>query len=391
MKLLFAHDHRFKVDEKGRLFSGGSFSNSVFERYLDVCDELIVVGRCETISCEDTSGYNPINLRSVTFVPMENTNSIAGVLKRPFVQARMDEIVSGCDGVICRGSALGNMAAKAARRQGKPYLTEVVGCPFDALWNHGSLLGKLYAPYAFLRARLHIWQSDYTIYVTDEFLQKRYPTKGRWIGCSDVSLQEFDERILERRVSKIQNKSELEPIVLGTIGATHVKYKGQHYVIKALAKLKQAGLSNFQYQLVGDGDQGYLKSVAQKYDVTEQVVFLGKLTHQDVFHWLDGIDVYIQPSKTEGLPRALIEAMSRGLPCLGSQAGGIPELLEEDCLFSITRRTVDEIADLLESLTRDSMERQARHNFEESRKYDEVVLNHRRRQFLREVFLFDVL
>lgn len=37
------------------------------------------------------------------------------------------------------------------------------------------------------------------------------------------------------------------------------------------------------------------------------------------------------------------------------------------------------------------MERQARHNFEESRKYDEVVLNHRRRQFLREVFLFDVL
>lgn len=142
---------------------------------------------------------------------------------------------------------------------------------------------------------------------------------------------------------------------------------------------------------MGDGDQGYLKSVAQKYDVTEQVVFLGKLTHQDVFHWLDGIDVYIQPSKTEGLPRALIEAMSRGLPCLGSQAGGIPELLEEDCLFSITRRTVDEIADLLESLTRDSMERQARHNFEESRKYDEVVLNHRRRQFLREVFLFDVL
>ena len=111
--------------------------------------------------------------------------------------------------------------------------------------------------------------------------------------------------------------------------------------------------------------------------------FFGKMTHNEVFEWLDGIDVYVQPSRTEGLPRALVEAMSRGLPCLGSQVGGIPELLEEEFLFSNTRRNVDEIVGLLESFTRELMEKQARRNFEESKKYDKAVLDNRRKWFLK--------
>jgi len=383
MRLLFAHDSRFKVDEKGRLFAGGSFSDVVFKRYLDVCDELVVVGRCELISSQDVEGYNPITSKKITFIPMENTNSVLGIFKRPLVQSKIDEIVRDCNGIICRGSALGYMAAKAAERQGKPYLIEVVGCSFDALWNHGSLKGKIYAPYSFLKARKYIRSSQYTLYVTSEFLQKRYPTNGQWISCSNVALNVLDDRVLERRISRIKSKKAQEAIILGTIGAVDVKYKGQQYVIEALAKLKRKGLLNFQYHLVGDGDQRYLKSVARKHGVAEQVKFFGKMTHNEVFEWLDGIDVYVQPSRTEGLPRALVEAMSRGLPCLGSQVGGIPELLEEEFLFSNTRRNVDEIVGLLESFTRELMEKQARRNFEESKKYDKAVLDNRRKWFLK--------
>ena len=42
---------------------------------------------------------------------------------------------------------------------------------------------------------------------------------------------------------------------------------------------------------------------------------------------LDQADLFVLPSYQEGLPRAMIEAMARALPCLGSNAGGIPELL----------------------------------------------------------------
>ena len=44
------------------------------------------------------------------------------------------------------------------------------------------------------------------------------------------------------------------------------------------------------------------------------------------------MDIYIQPSLTEGLPRALLEAMGRGCPAIASQVGGISELLEASCL-----------------------------------------------------------
>jgi glycosyltransferase involved in cell wall biosynthesis len=43
-------------------------------------------------------------------------------------------------------------------------------------------------------------------------------------------------------------------------------------------------------------------------------------------------DLFVLPSRTEGLPRALVEAMARALPCLGSRVGGIPELLPEEDL-----------------------------------------------------------
>jgi glycosyltransferase involved in cell wall biosynthesis len=43
---------------------------------------------------------------------------------------------------------------------------------------------------------------------------------------------------------------------------------------------------------------------------------------------MDELDLYVIPSLGEGLPRALVEAMSRGLPAIGSRRGGIPELVD---------------------------------------------------------------
>ena len=51
--------------------------------------------------------------------------------------------------------------------------------------------------------------------------------------------------------------------------------------------------------------------------------------------WLDNMDFFIMPSQQEGLPRSLIEAMNRGLVCLGSTVGGIPELLKRKDTFKM--------------------------------------------------------
>ena len=91
--------------------------------------------------------------------------------------------------------------------------------------------------------------------------------------------------------------------------------------------------------------------------------------------WLDAVDLYVQPSRQEGLPRGTLEAMSRACPALGSTAGGLPELLEPECLHKpgdaaglgalITRAAGD----------RDWQRRQAQRNFEVARRYTKPVLD----------------
>src|SRR5690606_9772698 len=103
---------------------------------------------------------------------------------------------------------------------------EMVGCPWDAYWNP-SLKGKIVAPIMWMLTRYSVKQAPYTVYVTNEFLQRRYPSKGISMGCSDVALPVFDAGIIDKRLNKILNMKRDQPIILGTTAAVNVRYKGQ--------------------------------------------------------------------------------------------------------------------------------------------------------------------
>ena len=79
-----------------------------------------------------------------------------------------------------------------------------MSCPWDVFWNH-SLKGKLLAPFMYYTTKRCVKDSNYVVYVTNEFLQKRYPTMGKNIGCSDVELPPLDDSILDNRLNKIRN------------------------------------------------------------------------------------------------------------------------------------------------------------------------------------------
>ncbi|HHX68701.1 MAG TPA: glycosyltransferase [Gallicola sp.] len=259
----------------------------------------------------------------------------------------------------------------------------MVGCPWDSLWNH-SLKGKLAAPFMMRSTKKLLREAPYVIYVTNSFLQKRYPTKGKHTNCSNVTLPKMDDAVLVKRLERVKDSKNnpYSEIILGTTAAVDVRYKGQQYVIEALGRLKEEGNANFKYQLVGGGDPSYLKSIIKKCNVENQVEFLGAKPHEKVFEWLDTIDVYIQPSRQEGLPRALIEAMSRGLTCIGAETGGIPELLDEKYIFSNTKKDVNELVMILKNISVEDMNMQAVRNFEESKKYEETLIENRRSQFI---------
>ncbi|MGR5879862.1 glycosyltransferase [Bacillus pacificus] len=91
----------------------------------------------------------------------------------------------------------------------------------------------------------------------------------------------------------------------------------------------------------------------------------------------------LQPSRQEGLPRALIEAMSRGLPALGARTAGIPELLESEFIFSNTKKNIDEICAILKKFNNEVMIAQSNRNYIEAKKYDKEVIETRRKNFFK--------
>ena len=122
--------------------------------------------------------------------------------------------------------------------------------------------------------------------------------------------------------------------------------------------------------------------IAKKYGVSDKIKFLGPISPGEIFQYLDNIDIYIQPSKTEGLPRALVEAMSRGCPSLGSRTGGIPQLLDKE--FTFYRGAVNEICELFKQMGKEAMIEAAKYCFEKTKEYDKGKLEMCRARFYKE-------
>ena len=334
MRLLFAYDHRFVRDRNGQVHTSGPMHSGVWTRYLERFDRLEVLARFDPAQSADSlaSAERP----GVEFTEGPHLSKARSLIRPPAAATRtIAEAVERADVVVGRvPSELGRAALAEARRQGKPTLVEVVGCAWDVYWNHGSRLARLYAPLAFRRMRAAVANADFALYVTEKWLQQRYPTRQPSVNASNVELVPFDGEAQENRRIRMINVGAGAMPVLGTIASLKVRYKGVDTMIAALADLKRKGLV-LEYRVLGGGDPGYYRAAADRAGVGDQVFFDGtREPGEGVARWLDTIDLYCQPSFQEGLPRATIEAMSRGLACVGSTSGGLPELLPTDRLHS---------------------------------------------------------
>lgn len=95
-------------------------------------------------------------------------------------------------------------------------------------------------------------------------------------------------------------------------------------VIRALAILPEA----YTLLILGSGeDEGVLKTLVDTLKLQSRVVFKGNVSHAELPTLLQSADVFIRPSRSEGLGNAFLEAMAAGLPVIGTPVGGIPDFL----------------------------------------------------------------
>lgn len=373
MRLTFIHDHKFFYED-GEYYSSGKFSSEVMSRYIvDSIDEIQFIGRVQQV-VGDLDSLSKTSTEKIKVNPMPFLkNKIDFVLKRLEINKFLQKNIKDTDIVIIRlPSELGYLALEYLENKNIAYGIELVGDPWDALWYHGSIAGKLMAFVNKQKVKKYMEKSKHNIYVTREYLQKKYPSENYFIA-SNVLIDRVENNYQNRK-----NKTKK----IGMIGSLDSKYKGIDTALKSLHLINH----EFLFEIVGNGPQEEWIKRIDNYGLQDKVKLLGTLkSGEEINTWLSTLDLYIQPSYTEGLPRALIEAMSNGIPALGSTAGGIPELLRNKYLHEI--KDYKFLGKQIRTVLNDDefREKMSKENLETANRYLNKNIQNERERFIKSI------
>lgn len=375
MNVYFVTDHPF-WESNGLYYSGGGLPYTLWNRYIKNNINLYIIGRRSVKHNNTLSSTQNVKFKLSNYYK----KPIDAITHYKRIKIELYNYLQNADRVILRlPSWLGLISQQVCIERNIPYAIEVVADAYDSYHNYGNISGTIFAPLYHLLNKLAISKSKYTLYVTQNYLQKRYPNQNETIGCTDTEINSVEEFVLEKRLRRISQQS-YRRLICGQIGNIEVKYKGYHIMLRAMSLLKKDGIL-IDYHIVGGGDSQYIKSLALKYGIEDQVVIRGKMPHEEISKFLDEIDIYVHPSFQEGLPRVIVEAISRGCPCLASSVAGTPELIEDKFLHipGDTNKLYNDLSYICNNPK--IMEQMASRNYNHAKQYYSDILDKRRLEF----------
>lgn len=331
MKLLVALEQRFMRTPSGAIFSPGARGLNFWQRYLEFFDQVEVLARVrdEPVLPEgaERSDGEKVHFHCLPhFVgPWQYMRQRGRV--REVVRAALDD----AEAILLRvpGTAATEVW-RQARKQARPFGVDVVGDPWDALSPQVTrFFGQtLIRRRARSMMRVQCREACAATYVTAKFLQSGYPAGA---GAFETYFSDIE---LPQDLLLDPPRSYTSPAHnLVTVGSLEIWYKGYQYLLPAF-KACLAKNPGLRLTIVGGGRiQAEVEAIARQLGIAEQVSFPGRLRPASaVYEQLDDADLFVFPSLQEGLPRALVEAMARGLPCVSTAVGGIGELLASEDL-----------------------------------------------------------
>ncbi|MBN1900856.1 glycosyltransferase [Candidatus Sumerlaeota bacterium] len=127
---------------------------------------------------------------------------------------------------------------------------------------------------------------------------------------------------------EIRNKLNIKPHTIALLCVGRLETVKRHVdALTALSIIRKQN-PDISLHIIGDGSlRKHLESCAANLKVKDHVVFVGE--RDDTSDILSGFDIFLMPSRSEGFPNALLEAMAAGIPCIAAKAGGIPEIIRD--------------------------------------------------------------
>ncbi len=328
MKVVVLIEGAFERTPDGLVWTRSIFPYSFWQRYLAVFDEVVAVSRvAEAVASQpDWLRADGDGVRVHALPPYR---SMVGYLRhhraisRAFAAA-LDQRAA----VIMRiPSTSSECLERLLAADSRPYGAEVVSDPWD-VFSPGAVrhpLRPLLRRYFSWQLRRQCQRACALSYVTSAALQDRYPPRADALSVGGASSVELPAEAFVARARTPRTHSPFNLIMVASL-AQLIKAPD---VLLAACALALGDGCDLRLVVVGDGKhRPELESQAAALGIGARVSFRGLLpAGAAVRAELDAADAFVLPSRQEGLPRAMIEAMARALPCIGSTVGGIPELL----------------------------------------------------------------
>lgn len=382
--LIVADGHYYKTND-GTIYVDSVYDYNFYKRYLSVFDHLYAVARIENVNVVP-EGRKVSSGEGIDFLELPNYRGIFQYFKKYFTIKKYVKLFcrKGDCAIFRIPAATSNTFFHPYKKTKKPYAVELVADPWEnfAPGSIDSLFRPLIRIVWTKLVKDMCMSANGASYVTSYCLQEKYPcqalTKKKGFTASYSSVELADDSFAEPK-QFFEKKVWIISHVANTFSDNG---KGHKPLMQAVRIVRDNGY-DIRIRFIGDGPKkNEFINIAKELHICDFVEFLGKLpSGKEVREKIADTDLFVFPTKAEGLPRGLLEAMAEGLPCLSSPVGGIPEILESEFLYAYN--DIDGFAQGIINFISNpqNMTKASAHNIEIAKKYSSSILNTRRKEF----------
>lgn len=368
-KIVYVHDFRFYL-QSGDLYTAVGLPESYFDRFFDTSVASVsLITRLKTVS-NAPQGFERIKNSNIS-----STFSDLGYFDffKPLKLISIIKVLKSNDFVVINyPSVMGLFCAVLCILLGRRYSLEFAA---DSDLFSSKKCGFLVTAVFNMISGVIASNASASIYVS-EYLRNKYPNRCS-VVCSNVKLESF--------VEKFKNAPLNEDYKILFAGGIN-RRKGIPELLKCLRLLKNSSNKRFELHIAGGHPDDDYEQLASELQVYDSVVFHGILGEKELAKLYRESDLYVQPSLSEGIPRATLEAMSYALPVVATTLPGFKEILDETYL--VEPRDIDGLASkILEVISNpQTYTVGSKSNLLMSKEYSNDRLSQRRCDFYRKVF-----
>ncbi|MDA8086977.1 MAG: glycosyltransferase [Nitrospiraceae bacterium] len=253
-------------------------------------------------------------------------------LKLPFMwmgtRNRLRREMAGFDVAwIMGGHVLADLSGRFLKKNGKKAFFYYRSNLVEEVRSHGctSIKGKILVAASRLIQRFSLSTArDAVVFVVGDELKDVFQKSGRSVHKiypSIITAQDIKKKNVAREPARVNF------VAVGRL----TPEKGLDDLVRAAELLVSSGFHRFVFRLIGDGkERERLQRMVAQAGLGGYLEFAGFVQPgKDLLAAYDNADAFVLPSRTEGIPKVLYEAMARGLPVVASNVGGVPEIVDE--------------------------------------------------------------